>query len=278
MTIALILALVLGASLLFFFAGLQAYTGYRTKFTAVTRASLEDAFLFIDPQRVFYANVAAMLVVPLVVYVLTGGVVFTVLAAIGALVFPRVGYVLLRERRRTAIIRQLPDALTMMASSLRAGTSFQVGLDLVIKETPAPLAQELSLVVREQRLGVTLEHALESMGRRLRLEDVDLLVSAINIAKDVGGNLSEILDRLANTLRAKAIMEGKIRALTSQGKLQGIVVGLLPFFLGFVLTLMDPVAMEPLFSTWWGWSVIAVVCVMELIGAWMIKKIVTIDI
>jgi tight adherence protein B len=275
---ALILALVLGATLLFFVAALRGYAGYRARFTEVTRASLEDAFLFIDPQRVFYANVAVLLVIPVLVWFATGVPVFAVLAAIAALVFPRVGYVVLRERRRRAITQQLPDALTMLASSLRAGTSLQVGLDLVIKETPAPLAQELSLVVREQRLGVTLEHALESMGRRLRLEDVDLLVAAITIAKDVGGNLSEILDRLAQTLRAKAIMEGKIRALTSQGKLQGIVVGLLPFFLGFVLTLMDPVAMEPMFSTWWGWSVIAVIVVMELIGAWMIRKIVTIDI
>lgn len=276
--IALVLALVLGAALLFLFAAVQGYAGYRARFTEVTRDSLESAFLFVDPQRVFYANVAAVLVVPVLVWVVTGALVFTVLAAALALVFPRVAYVWMRARRRRQITQQLPDALTMLASALRAGTSLQVGLDLVIKETPAPLSQEWSMVVREQRLGVTLEHALESMARRLQLEDVDLLVSAMTIAKDVGGNLSEILDRLAQTLRAKAMMEGKIRALTSQGKLQGIVVGMLPLFLGFVLSLMDPVAMEPMFTTWWGWSVIAVIVVLELVGAWMIRKIVSIDI
>ena len=274
----LVLALVLAATLLLYLAGARAYAGYRARFTEATRATLNDAFLFIDPQQVFYANLAALLLLPALAYLLTGAAGLTLIAALTALVLPRGAYVLLRTRRSRAIVQQLPDALTMLASSLRAGTSLQVGLDLVIKETPAPLAQELSLVVREQRLGVTLEHALESMGRRLKLEDVDLLVSAMTIAKSVGGNLSEILDRLAATLRAKAIMEGKIRALTSQVKLQGIVVGLLPLFLVFVLTLMDPAAMEPLYSTWWGWAVIALMVVMELIGAWMIRKIVAIDI
>ncbi|MCX8003924.1 MAG: type II secretion system F family protein [Burkholderiaceae bacterium] len=273
-----ILALVLGAVLLAAAAGYGAYAGYRARFTAVTRASLEDAFVFIDPQRIFYANLASALLLPLLVWLLTGSLALALAAGVAALVLPRLGYVVLRERRRRAIVRQLPDALTLLASSLRAGASLQMGLDVVIKETPAPLAQEISLVVREQRLGVALEHALESMARRLKLEEIDLLVSAITIAKDVGGNLSEILDRLAHTLRAKAMMEGKIRALTAQGKLQGIVVGLLPLFLGAVLTWMDPAAMAPLFNTWWGWSVIGVIVALELIGAWMIRKIVTIDI
>jgi tight adherence protein B len=116
------------------------------------------------------------------------------------------------------------------------------------------------------------------MAQRLDIEEIDLLVSALTIAKEVGGNLSEILDRLAATLRTKAVMEGKIRALTSQGKLQGIIVGLLPIFLAGVLTVMDPVAMSPLFTTYYGWAVMAVVFLLLILGAFFIKKIVTIDV
>jgi tight adherence protein B len=186
--------------------------------------------------------------------------------------------VVLRNRRKAKLVLQLPDGLTMMAGSLRAGASLQNALAMVVKECPAPISQEFSLLLREQRLGLSLEDSLRGMGQRLNTDDIDLFVSAMTIAKEVGGNLSEILDRLASTLRAKAVMEGKISALTSQGKLQGIVVGLLPIFLAAVLYAMDPEAMTPLFTTIYGWGVIAVVFVLLMLGAFFIKKIVTIDI
>jgi tight adherence protein B len=151
-------------------------------------------------------------------------------------------------------------------------------MDFVATETAAPFSQELSLVLREQKLGVSFEDAMESMGRRLSLEEIDLMVSAITISKNVGGNLSEVLERLANTLRSKAALEGKIVALTSQGKLQGIVVGLLPVFLGFVLFQMEPEAMQPLFTTIYGWIVVSIISVLLLIGGFFIKKIITIDV
>jgi tight adherence protein B len=165
-----------------------------------------------------------------------------------------------------------------LASSLRAGTSLQIALDIAIRETPAPLSQELSVVVREQRLGLALEDSLETMAARLKLEEVELVVSAMTIARDVGGNLAETLDRLAATLRAKAIMEGKIRALTSQGKLQGLIVGLLPVFLMLVLSYMQHDAMMPLFHSLLGYGVLGVIGILEVIGFLMIRKIVTIDV
>src|SRR6202011_4717515 len=123
---------------------------------------------------------------------------------------------------------------------------------------PAPLSQELGVVVQEQRLGVALEDALETMATRLKLEEIELVVTAMTIAREVGGNLAETLDRLAGTLRAKSTMEGKIRSLTSQGKLQGVIVGLLPVFLMLVLSYMQHDAMAPLFNTWVGYLVLGV--------------------
>jgi tight adherence protein B len=131
---------------------------------------------------------------------------------------------------------------------------------------------------REQRLGLALEDALETFAARLKLEEVDLIVSAMTIARDVGGNLAEILDQLSRTLRAKAVMEGKIRALTSQGKLQGLVVGSLPVALMFALSYMQPEAMAPLFNTFLGYLVLAVIAAAETAGFFWIRKIVTIDV
>jgi tight adherence protein B len=254
------------------------YAAYRRRFTDVARSQLEEAFVFIDPERVFVLTVAGAVVVPLVLWFLTGDFVLPLLIGALSVVLPRVAYAVLHRRRRLKIVLQLPDVLLMIASSLRAGTSLQIALDLAIRETPAPLAQELGVVIREQRLGLALEDALESMAKRLKLEEIDLVVTCMTIARDVGGNLAETLDRLANTLRSKAIMEGKIRALTSQGKLQGLIVGLLPIFLMLVLSRMQHEAMWPLFHKWWGWIVLGVIGLLEFVGFMMIRKIVNIDV
>lgn len=255
-----------------------AYIGWRANFTQTAKVSLEDMFVFIDPKSVFHVNVGVFLVLPVIVYVVTGVIGFALIAALLGAALPRITWAVMRRRRRARLTVQLPDGMNMMAGTLRAGASMQMALNIIVTEAPAPLSQEFSLLLREQRLGLALEDSLRGMAQRLEMEEVDLFVSALTIAKEVGGNLSEILERLAATLRQKATMEGKIRALTSQGKLQGIVVGLLPVFLAGALYLMDPVAMLPLFTTLYGWGVLAVVFVMLLLGGFFIKKIVTIDV
>lgn len=256
----------------------QAYQSWRSRFTANAKVSMEDLFLFIDPASLFKINLLAFLLLPLLVWWLTQTVFFALVAAVAGALLPRLVWGWLRRRRQAQLIAQLPDALSMMAGAMRAGASLQMALDLVVQETPAPLSQEFSVLLREQRLGLALDESLRGLSQRLNLEDVDLFVSALTIAKEVGGNLSEILERLASTLRAKAVMEGKIRALTSQGKLQGMVVGLLPVFLAGILYVMEPDAMRPLFTTYYGWATLSVIAMMLLLGARFIKKIVNIDV
>jgi len=276
--LALLAALIFGAVLALAFAARAAYLGWRSKFTETAKLSLEDMFVFIDPRSVFRANLAIFFLLPIFVWLITGVPMLALLAAIAGGVVPRLAWSVLRKRRILTLIAQLPDALTMMAGSLRAGASLQNALDLVVNESPAPLSQEFSLLLREQRLGLALDDSLRGMSQRLATEEIDLFVSALRIAREVGGNLSETLDRLASSLRQKAVMEGKIRALTSQGKLQGIIVGLLPVFLAGVLYVMDPTAMRPLFTTLYGYAVIAAVSVLLLLGGVFIRKIVTIDV
>ena len=235
-------------------------------------------FLFIDPQRLFFFNMGLVVVAPLLIILLTGAVPLAVIGAVVLFVLPRIAYGHLKKRREAKLIEQMPDALNMMAGSLRSGASLAIAMDLVATETAPPFSQELSLVLREQKLGVSLDDAFESFSKRVNLEDVNLMVAAIVISKDVGGNLSEVLERLASTLRGKSALEGKIRALTSQGKLQGWIVGLLPVFLGFVLFQMEPEAMAPLFTTYYGYGVIVVVSVLLILGGVFIKKIITIDV
>jgi len=267
-----------GGTLMLLQTAAAAYHAYRRHFTHHARSRLEEAFVFVDPNKLFVLSLVGTTVLPPLLWFLTGGFVLPVLAGALTLVLPRIVLARINRRRRLRIVLQLPDVLLMLGSSLRAGTSLQIAMDIAIRETPAPLSQELGVVVREQRLGLALEDALESMATRLKLEEVDLVVAAMTIARDVGGNLAETLDQLAHTLRSKATMEGKIRSLTSQGKLQGLIVGLLPIFLMLVLSRMQHDAMQPLFHSLLGFAVLGVIGVLEVIGFLMIRKIVAIDV
>jgi tight adherence protein B len=266
------------AAVMLLHASISGYTYFRRRFIEAARRRLDEAFVFIDPERVLRLAIVGVLVVPMVLWVATGGFVLPLAVGVASVVLPGLAFGLILRRRRFKTVLQLPDVLLMIASSLRAGTSLQIALDLAIRETPAPLCQELAVVMRETRVGLALEDALESMARRLKMEEIDLVVTSMTIARDVGGNLAETLDRLAGTLRSKSIMEGKIRSLTSQGKLQGLIVGLLPIFLLLVLSGMVPDAMRPLVDEWWGWLTLGVIAMLELIGFLMIRKIIRIDV
>ena len=184
----------------------------------------------------------------------------------------------LRRRRLDALERQLPDALLILAGGMKAGVSLTQALQQLVAESRPPLSQELDLLLREQRLGVALDTALDNLDRRVPLQSVTLVVAALRIATETGGQLAETLERAAQTLRSKLAMEAKIRALTSQGKLQAIVVGALPLLLIAVLQRMEPQAMGLLFTTSAGWATLAVIVLLELAGIATIRRIVDIDV
>lgn len=161
---------------------------------------------------------------------------------------------------------------------MRAGATFLIAVETLVEETSGPISQEFSLLLREQRMGLTLAAALDNVAERVQTEEMDLMVTAAQISRELGGNLADIFERLSSTLRRKLEMEGKIVALTSQGKLQGWVVGLLPFFMIAALTVVEPEAMQPIFTSLLGWCFLAVIVVMEILGAITIRKIVNIDV
>ena len=155
------------------------------------------------------------------------------------------------------------------------------GIDPVvdtIAETWADFKATGDRLLREQRMGVSFEEALAHLEKRLPVEEFRLFTAGLRIARSVGGNLSEILESLAHTLTRKAEVEGKIRSLTAQGKIQGLVMTLLPVLLMFVLRAMEPKPMALLFHSLIGWVVLAIVAIMEVLGYVFIRKIVTIEI
>ena len=240
--------------------------------------TLADMFIFLDPEKMFRYNVAAMVVLPLVVWVLTANPLFSIVALIGAYVLPKYYVRMLRIKRFKTLEKQLPDALLMITGAMTAGASLNVAIESMIKEQRPPVAQEFELMARELRLGVDFDTALKNMEKRNPIADFALVIAAMRISREVGGNLAEILNSLAATLREKQTMEGKIASLTAQGKIQGVVMTGLPLLVMFGLTQLEPVAMAPLFNTWPGWLTLAVIMTMEVMGYFFIQKITRIDV
>lgn len=251
---------------------------YEAVFKESAQVNLGDMFLFIDPQRLFMYNIAALVVLPLLTLLLSHDIVLTLVIFLLVLVIPFYVYRRMRRQRLQRFARQLPEALSMISSALGAGASLNMALESLVREQPAPMSQEFMLLLREQRLGVDFETSLRNMERRLPIADFNMFASALRISREVGGNLGEILERLADTLRRKATMEGKIESLTAQGKMQGYVMTALPLFLGVLLYFLEPEAMSQLFTTDKGWAVLGLILVMESLGYVFIRKVTHIDV
>jgi tight adherence protein B len=183
-----------------------------------------------------------------------------------------------RKRRLTRFEGQLPDALQQMANSLRAGLTLPQTIDHVGRESGAPLGQEFGLFVKEVKLGVSVEDALAGMAERVGSEDLELVVTSTNIARQLGGNMAEMFETTAATIRERFRLEGKINSLTSQGKMQGIIVALLPLGVGLAFNWVRPDLVQPMFDRWFGYVLVGAVLILEAIGFVLIRNIVTIDV
>ena len=256
----------------------QALTRQKDSLAEHASTTLADMFIFLDPQKMFRYSVALILGLPIVVWVATENPVFAGTALIVAYVLPKYYVSFLQKRRLKKLEKQLPDALLMITGAMSAGASLNVAIESMIKEQRPPIAQEFELMVREQRMGVDFDAALKNMEKRSPIVDFALVIAAMRISREIGGNLAEILNSLADTLREKQTMEGKIESLTAQGKIQGIVMTSLPILVMFGLMQIEPVAMAPLFNSWMGWLTLSVIIVMEVMGYFFIRKITRIDV
>lgn len=250
---------------------------YEHAFVRNIGVGLEHNFIVANPRWLFAASVVLTFVLGLIAY-LAIGPVGAVAGLVLGILSPRASVATMRRRRIKRFVYQLPDALLALASALRAGSNLTKGLELLSTRQPAPLAQEFTIVLAEYRLGRQLADSLADLRQRIDTPEIDLMNTAMNVSRRVGGNLADTLESLAKTLQEKAHIEGKIDALTSMGRAQGWVVGLLPIFIGFVLYQQQPERMSLMFTQWYGWIVLAVVALMMTIAAWMIRKIVNIDV
>jgi tight adherence protein B len=250
---------------------------YRSQFSRSAELEMADMFIFANGRQMFILNAMLMVLVPLFLHVVFNITLVTVIGAVLMLFVPKLVMSQMRKKRLKKFEEQLPDAFMLLSSSLQSGASLNMSLENVVHQSPAPLNQEFGLLIKNIRLGITLEDALLKLEKRLPLPSFIMASSAIRISREVGGNLVETINTMAAMLRRKRMMEGKIDSLTAQGKAQGTFMAMLPIFLALILNFIEPEAMSQLYTTRNGLIVLTVMIIMEVLGFIFIRKITQID-
>jgi tight adherence protein B len=208
---------------------------------------------------------------------ITGNWLFIIGGILG-FIFPK-WFIRRKERERVMKFNEtLPDMISTIIGSLRAGFSFLQALKTVVEEASSPIKDEMESVLKEMQYGRSLEDSLNDLLERMPSEDLDLMIQAILIQRQVGGNLATVLDKIVETIRERTKIHRQISTLTAQGRLSGIVIGLLPIILGFVIYLMQPTYIGTLFHNPIGIIMLIAGGISGIIGFLMIKKITTIEV
>ena len=260
-------------------------------FGANLARDLARADLRLKPSEFLAIWGASIVGIPLIMAVLSvvlptlGNPLFLLIGAFIGFFIPRMWLNRRKGSRLNAFNKQLPDTITLLANALRAGSSFLQAIELVVRESRPPISTEFARVIREVNLGLPFEQAMENMVRRVKSEDLELMATAITIQHQVGGNLAEILDSIAFTIRERVRIKGEINTLTAQQRMSGYVVGFLPIGLAGFLFIAAPGFTEPMFDNRAsliglpaGVILLAIGGFMMFIGFMLIRRIVDIEV
>lgn len=241
-------------------------------------SDLDALYLEMKAKQILYVTIAASVFALIFGFIVTKILVFAILCGVAGYFLPKLYFRLQHNKRRDKLNSQIVGAIEMLANALKAGTNFIQAMEMITQEMVPPISQEFSLVIREIQLGLKPEEALNNLARRVGSEEFELVVTATNIARETGGNLGEVYDRISETVRSRHTVLGKIKSLTAEGKMQGLFVGALPFIMGGLFTLIDPESMAPMFTTPLGFILLGAVVFLCLIGNFLIRKVSTIDV
>lgn len=256
----------------------RGFKSYEEKYVTGATRTLDAMYLTITPQQIVYLSLLSTLIAFLLTAVTTMNLALGLIVGGLAFITPTVAVRILKRRRDKLFGSQLVDGLIAMGNSLRAGHSLPAAFELLAREMDNPMGQEMRLLAQEMRLGVTMDDALKHLYDRMPSEDLDILMSSILISREVGGNLAEVFDNIADTIRDRHRIQGKIAALTAQGKLQGLVICLLPVAIFLFLNAWSPDLIRPMYTTWLGLAMMGAVVVLETLGMYVIWRLVSIKI
>jgi tight adherence protein B len=239
---------------------------------------LQAGAIALRPGEWFLIHTVATVAGGLLMFVLTTRLLPLLIGLVIGFLIP-LAYLSRKERkRRDQFIEQLPDTLTLLASSLSAGHSFPQAVDAVVRNGQKPVADEFGRALNQSRVGVPIEDTLDEVAERMKCEDLSWVVMAVRINREVGGNLSEVLNNVANTLRERMYLKRQVKALSADGRLSTYVLTALPIVLALFLLVRNPTYIEPLFSTVVGIAMLAGGTLLLIVGWIWMKKLSTVEV
>ncbi len=250
----------------------------KKSFASELQSILDQAGIPLRHSEFVFFHLSGTILVGLLGYFLTWNFLLATAFVLIGTVFPLFLVHIFRNRRKALFHVQLPDTLSLTAGALKAGYSFTQAIDMVSKETKPPISTDFKKVLTEARLGLPIEEALESMAERVDSVNFDWTVMAVKIQKEVGGNLAEILEILASTVRERDRVERQIDVLTAEGKLSAIILFCLPFILGLIIFILNPSYVQTLFAHIFGIAMITVSLILMIVGGIWLKKIIAIEV
>lgn len=242
------------------------------------RKMLVKANLLLKPEEMVSIALVSFIAGGFFGFLLTQSILFVVMFAFVGMNLPAFFLKKRIKKRIKTINAQLGDTISILSNSLKAGHSFFQAVDSVVNEMKGPISEEFAKLLKEINLGGSTEGALENMVERVGSDDVELMVTAVLIQRQIGGNLAEILDNISNTIRQRVKMKGEIKTLTAQGRISGIVISLLPVGLAMMMALISPDQFRVMVTEPIGIVMIGMAVVMEFIGYFFIRKIVNIEV
>lgn len=242
------------------------------------KRKLNQAYVFLRPEEFVGISLLVAIGFALLVFLGTRNIFIGLLGLIIGYKLPDLYISSLRKTRMKKLSDQLPEALGIISNGLRAGFSFNQALSVAAKEIDSPLKDEFSRIVRDNSIGKPMDEVLMDFSTRVDDEDVEMFVTALLIQRSVGGNLTEVLDTLAETIRDRMRIRGEINTLTAQGRLSAIIISLLPFFVAAIIFFMSRDYIMELFTNPVGIFMIGAALVLQVIGIFIITKMVNIEI
>lgn len=268
----LLLAIFISEVILPYFAA--KYGKAQDKRATEISATLEESFIFWEKKKMMLFYLFPFILSGLGL-ILARHIIGAFLGLIVGLILPNVIISIAKQQRLRKFRGQLVDSLMIISSSLKAGLSFLQSIEVLCEEMPAPTSQEFGLVISENKLGVSMELALKKMRTRIPIEEVNLIVTAVLIARESGGNLPLVLSRLTDTIRDNLKLKEKISTLTLQGRLQGIIMMILPIGFAYFIYKQNPGHFDVMLQTDLGRKLLGLAIGLEIIGIIFIKRIST---
>lgn len=249
-----------------------------SKYKEKVEIKLIQAHLPLKPEEYISINIITFIVAAVLFVIFTESLAASAAFALLAACVPGI-YVNARKKDiLQKIDQQLPDTLALISNTLKSGYSFLQAVDAATRELPPPISLEFQQILKEISLGVNTEKALESLSKRVQSQDLELIIMSVLIQRQIGGNLSEILDNISETIRSRIKIKGEIKILTAQGRVSGIIISLMPVVLGVVLYLINPSYISMLFVNPIGWAMLALAVMMQGMGIFLIRRIIRIEV